>query len=457
MPRLVGFSSIAVSLGAVLTAVAVYLPAHLAGALGLNVTVIGVSWASVRLLDLFVDPVLGLIMDRTRTKFGRYRPWTLLGGPILALALWALFEARPGIGPGYLIAWLLVLYLGQSILTMGQSAWGANLAPDYNGRSRMFGAIGIATALGGVAVILVPVIATPVGLPANHTVQAMGWMMIVLTLSVVVVAAASTPEPLRLGAAKPFRWADIWALITKPDLLRLLLAQMSLTLGPGWMGALFLFYFASRGFTTAQTSILLLINLGAGIIGALGMSRLAMRVGKHWALIAAAIGTSSALAMLLFIPNGSLFAAAPIMLVLGAMIASFSVTTSAMLADVGDEVRLQRGTDQLTLIYALNAVANKIAWALCIGLSFPLLSVIGFNPAEGAINTPAALRGLAVVFLAGPIGFCLLGGLCVAGWRLSAQRHAEIRLRLFEIDAATSATTPAAAYLVEALEPHGGG
>ena len=94
----------------------VYIPPFFASHLGVNLTLIGVAFFVVRMLDLGVDPVLGLVMDRTRTRFGRYRVWVLIGGPILMAAVYALFEAPSGIGLPYLIFWLLVFYLGNSIL-----------------------------------------------------------------------------------------------------------------------------------------------------------------------------------------------------------------------------------------------------------------------------------------------------------------------------------------------------
>ena len=141
LSRIMAFSTLSLPLGALAVAIAVYLPPYFASHLGVSLTVVGGAWALVRILDLFVDPVLGMVMDRTRTPFGRYRLWTVLGAPILMIALYALFEAPQGVGGAYLIAWLLVMYLGQSILVLGQSAWGATLSPAYHERSRLFGAL----------------------------------------------------------------------------------------------------------------------------------------------------------------------------------------------------------------------------------------------------------------------------------------------------------------------------
>ena len=89
----------------------------------------------------------------------------------------------------------------------------------------------------------------------------------------------------------------------------------------------------------------------------------------------------------------------------------------------------------MSLVYAINTLAQKIAAAAAIALTFPLLQALGFNPGEGVINTPAAIHNLDMAFLIGPIVFVMLGGACVIGWRLDAARHDQIRTALAARDA----------------------
>jgi Na+/melibiose symporter-like transporter len=121
------------------------------------------------------------------------------------------------------------------------------------------------------------------------------------------------------------------------------------------------------------------------------------------------------------------------------MAAGFGLMIRAMLADVGDEVRLVQGKQRISLLYAVNGLAEKIAAAFAIGLTFPLLASLGYKAAEGAVNTPAAINQLTAAFIIGPIVFVMLGGACVLGWRLGAQRQGEIRAALEARDAALEA------------------
>jgi Na+/melibiose symporter-like transporter len=431
------FSTVALPLGALAVAVAVYLPPYFASHLGVSLTVIGTAWAIVRLLDIGVDPVLGLVMDRTRTPIGRYRVWMMIGGPILMVAVYALFEAPSGIGSAYLIAWLLIFYLGNSILGLGHSAWAATLATEYHQRSRVFGVLAAAGVVGAVVVLMIPIAATHVGLTSAQGVRAMGWFIFALIPIVVGLVCLRTPEFVaKRTSAENFQLKDYLGLITKPDLLRLFMAQMALTLGPGWMSALYLFFFVdARRYSPEQASVLLLVYVVAGIVGAPLTARLAMRFSKHRTLMVTTTAYSLGLCMVMLTPKGSVPAAIPIMFWCGFMAAGFDLMIRAMLADVADEVRLEQGQEQLSLIYALNALANKIASAFAIGLTFPLLAWLGYKATTGAVNTPEAIFSLEMAFIVGPIIFVMLGGACVIGWKLDAGKHADIRRQLEERDA----------------------
>ncbi len=211
------------------------------------------------------------------------------------------------------------------------------------------------------------------------------------------------------------------------------------------MSAIYLFFFKdARGFSTAQASLLLAIYILAQIPGSLLAARVARRIGKHRTLILASTGFSLGLFSIFIIPRAALWPTMIPMAWSGLMAAGFDLMIRAMLADVGDEIRLDQGRERLSLLYAVNGLAGKIAAALAIGLTFPLLARLGYSPVEGAVNSSAAIANLQASFLIGPIVFVMLGGACVLGWRLDARRHGEVRAALDARDALL-ATPPTAA------------
>jgi len=440
--RSLAFAVAGVPLTAVDVALLIYLPPHLSGRLGVPLTVVGLCWAIVRLLDIVVDPVLGVAMDATRSRFGRYRLWMVLGAPILMAATWMLFFAKPGIGAAYLIGWLLALYLGRSILHVAHPAWAATLARTYNDRARLFGVLAAVSVAATLLVLLLPVANSAMGGDEGRNIELMGWFVILAAAPAIGLAVWRTGERLS-PATETGRAAmkDYLELLTKPDLVRLYLASTALTLGPGWMSSLYLFFQASyNGLAADKASILLVIYTLAGMAGAPAMAHLATRIGKSRTLIGATIGYSVGLCTVLFTPKGSLLGTTPTMLWCGAMGVGFELMVRAMLADVADQVRLEQGRERLSLIYSLNTLTTKIATAAAVAITFPLLQAIGYSPKPGAHNTPEAIWGLGLTFALGPIFFVLLGGLSVLGWKLTAERHAAIRAQLDLRDAEMAGT-----------------
>lgn len=431
------FAATSLPISAVTLAMAVYLPRHYASHLGIELALVGSAFFIVRLIDIPVDGLLGWAMDKTRTRLGRYRVWTILGTPIFMLGVYYLFAPPEGVGRGYLIFWLLVLYLGNSIMTLSHVAWAATLAPHYDDRSRLFGILAGVGVLGAAAVIGIPIINGIRGTADAVNVESMGWLVLILTPISVALVLWRTPETI---APEPkghtFALRDYWALIARPSFARILLADLCLALGPGWMSAIYLFFFTdSRGFTTAQASVLLAVYILAGMVGAPLMSRLAMRISKHRAVMVAAVGYSCTLLTFLAIPQGNMLVGAVPMFVAGFLAASFTAITRAMTADVADEVRLEKGRERSGLLFAITTMTSKITGALSIGLTFFVLSRVGYEAREGASNTAEAIQHLEIVYLAGPVIFVTLGAFCMFGYGLSAERHAEIRKALDERDA----------------------
>jgi Na+/melibiose symporter-like transporter len=409
----------------------VYLPPYLASHLGVSLAVIGGVWALVRLIDLGIDPLLGFMMDRSDTRFGRYRAWLAAGVPVFMLATYMLFLARPGISGTYVFAWLFILYFGNSILALAQQAWSATLSTSYNERSRVFGASAAVGVVAAVATLLIPVFAPLAGLSSVAGVQAMGWTIVAMTPLAIGIAVWRTPERVSKASVHHFAWRDYWEIVSKPEVIRLFLAQVALTLGPGWMSAMYLFYFHdARGYTQQQSTILLLVYILIGVVGAPLTARAAQRFGKHRTLMATTLAFSLALLTIPFVPYGNILAGIPVMAWCGFMAAGFGLTINAMMADVGDEIRLHQGKERISLLYSVLTFAQKLTAGFAIGLTFPLLAYVGYDAADGAHNTPAAINALQWLFIAGPISFVMMGGVCVWGWRLDAARHADIRAQL---------------------------
>ncbi len=449
------FAATSLPISAVAIAVSVYLPRHYASHLGVDLAIVGAAFFLVRMIDIPIDGLLGWGMDKTRSAWGRYRLWTILGAPVLMAGIYFLFLPPQDASRTYLIVWLLIMYLGNSILTLSHVAWAATLAPHYNDRSRLFGVMTAIGVLGAAAILGIPIINEARGAADSGNVATMGWFIFLLTPLAVALVIWRTPEKIAPEVAgHSFRLRDYAALVARPSFARILLADLCLSLGPGWMSALYLFFFTdSRGFTTGQASILLAVYILAGFAGAPLMGRLATKISKHRAVMVATTGYSLTLISLMAIPKGNMLIGVIPLFVAGFLAAGFNVLTRAMTADVADEVRLEQGKERSGLLYAMTVMTTKIAGAFSIGLTFLVLDAVGYIAKEGAKNTPQAIHNLELAYLIGPVVFVMLGGACMIGYRLGAERHAEIRRQLDERDALYDEDPGLETITVEAANP----
>ena len=451
------FAAISLPLAALGISVGVQLPPYFASQLGVSLAVVGGAFGLVRLLDIWLDPVIGLGMDRTRTRFGRYRVWMVAGAPMLIAAVYMLYNAPEGATMVYLVIWLLAMYLGQSIMGLSHSAWAAVLAKSYEQRSQIFGVLTAVGVIGSLTALAIPILLEQGGVKDINPIQAIGWFVIAMIPITLLIVVIPTPETVSKDDGGRFTLADYAKLFSRGNVLRILAADLFVTLGPGWMAALYMFFFTStRGFSPTGASLLLMVYIVAGFVGAPLTAALANRISKHRALMLTTTLYSIGLTLLLVLPKGSFVAFVPAMAIEGALAAGFGVMIRAITADVGDELRLEGGREQIGLLYALTAATSKLAGAFSIFLTFNVLALVGYDAKAGATNTPEQVLGLELAFIIGPIIFVMLAGACFFGYKLDAAAHAEIRRQLDERDGHTEVAYDEAAVL-EGLTGEPGG
>lgn len=448
--NLLAFATPGLCIGALAVALGVFLPRYYAGHFDIHIELfgtrlsgliaVGLAFGTVRLIDTLLDLAIGFAMDHTHLRLGRYRVWLAAGVPILMLAVFMLFNPQGTVSFGSLVGWLLLYYLGVSMITLSHVSWTSVIAGSYHERSRMFGAIQVVGILGATAVLLLPVLmAKHDGSSGAGDVAAMGWFILLAAPIGAALALVTTKERIvadNTGEALKLR--DYWEMIARPDMRRIVIADFCLALGPGWMSALYLFYFHdARGFTIGAASKLLLIYIVAGVAGAAILSWVATRLGKHRTLMGASTGYSLGLVAMAFLPRANFPLAAAFMFTMGFLASSFPLLDRAMVADVGDAVRLEKGKHRVGLLFAMITTSQKVALSLSITLSFVVLGLIGYQAKEGATNTPQAIFGMEMVYILGPIFFVMLGGACFIGYKLDSKRHAEIRDALEIRDAMT--------------------
>ena len=427
---LAAFAAPCVPLAALGLPLVIYLPEYYANELGLGLATVGAIFTWVRLIDVGFDPFIGAVMDRTRSRFGRFRTWMAIGAPLLFISGWFLFFARPGVSPAYLLTWLAVAYAAFSICVLAQTAWGAVLSADYNERSRIYGWWQFANVSGVLMALLLAAVPLLMRLGPAETraagVQAMGWFIMVATPLCVGLALWKAPEPPAPANLHATSWRDYAGLFSNAAVRRIVATDLALNLGLGVTAALFFFYFERfKGLNAMGTSIVLLAYFISALAFAPLWSWMARRFQKHRATAIAGAVTALGQLALLLPPHGNLMFAVIVAVFAGLPYSAPNLLLRAMMADAGDELRLTRGADRTGLLYALVASTAKLGSALAVGITFPILSAAGFSAqAEGEPNQ--GVSTLALLYIVLPVTLYLVGIVLMLGYRLTPQRHAEI-------------------------------
>ncbi|MFW5681170.1 MAG: MFS transporter [Pseudomonadota bacterium] len=424
---LLAYGALALPLAALNLPLYVFLPTFWASELGVGLTAVGLALLAARLLDVISDPLIGELSDRTRTRLGRRRPWVVAGAPILAVGMVVLFRPYEGAGGLDLFLWAAVAYLGWTMVTLPYTAWGAELSPDYHERTRI-------TTVREAFVILGVAIAASLPALLGGEVELgriLGWMalavIVILPVCLVVVLRFIPEPPAPEGAVPAFRreFRHLWA--NRP-FRTLVLAFLLNSMANGLPATLFLLFASLRLEAGDATGWLLLVYFLAGVAAAPLWLQLSYRVGKHRAWILSIVWACCVFATVPLLGPGDVAWFFLICALSGASLGADLALPAAMQADVVDVDRTLSGRQRTGFFFAVWSMATKLSMALAVGIAFPVLGAVGFDPAGS--NDATALWALTLLYAVVPIPIKLAAAWLVRGFALDAEGHAAIRERL---------------------------
>ncbi|PHY12384.1 MFS transporter, partial [Caulobacter sp. B11] len=345
---------------------------------------------------------------------------------------------------GYILFWLILGFLGQSMATMAHVTWAARLAPDYGQRARVFSWWQGFTVAGMLIVLAMPpLMKIGFGLDYGQGVRAMGWFVVLSLPVAILLALFSIHEPESPPNTNSATWRHYLDLMRRPSILRLLASDILLGTGPVIAGTLFFFYFeALRGWDRSEAGLLLLLYFIGALLGAPLWGRLGQAIGKHRALAIAAVAYAVAQVSVLLAPEGLVWGIVT-MILAGLPYSAGPILLRAMMADLGDEERLKSGVDRSGLMFGLLSGAVKIGSAVAVFASVSALEFFGFKADSGADNAPFALLVLSVSFAVVPALLALAGAALISGHTMDKAAHDTIRKALEARDAAQNSRASA--------------
>lgn len=127
--------------------------------LGVNAVAMGIILMAARVFDAFNDPIMGVLVAKTRTKWGKFRPWLLIGTILNAVVLFIMFSAPPALNGKGLVAYAAVAYIvwGVTYTMMDIPYWSMIPAFTEGGKERE-GLTTLARSCAGVGSALITII-----------------------------------------------------------------------------------------------------------------------------------------------------------------------------------------------------------------------------------------------------------------------------------------------------------
>ena len=106
--------------------------------LGVSAAAMGVILMVARVFDAFNDPIMGAIVAKTKTKWGKFRPWLLIGTITNAIVLALMFSAPPTLTPSGMVAYAAITYIvwGVTYTMMDIPYWSMIPAFTEGGKER---------------------------------------------------------------------------------------------------------------------------------------------------------------------------------------------------------------------------------------------------------------------------------------------------------------------------------
>ena len=370
---------------------------------GLPMAMVGTILLVSRITDAITDPIIGSLSDRTRSRWGRRKPWILAGLPLLMLTVMMVFAPPVKVTPMYAVIWLSLIFLAFTLVDLPYKAWGADLSRDYHGRNRIASwREGFGMVSGLIALLIILVATRVLGMSTADTMFWMGALFAGAMPFLFGAALWRVPEPPVTdeapGQESQLTWREgVAAVVSNKAYLRLMGALLFL-IGGAIIGASLHLIVMERVFNIRPWFAFIL--LGEGIMGLLSVPlwmRLARRFGKHRAMAMATGWLALWCLPIPFLGAGDGWWYAAIIVIRGLQGGAGSILIPSMVADTVDVDTVRTGKSRAGTYYAWTGAITKLAIGAGAFVGTALPAAFGFENAN-LTNSASAQFALLVTY-----------------------------------------------------------
>jgi melibiose permease len=378
--------------------------------LGVNAVFIGTVLMAARVFDAINDPFMGVIVAKTRTRFGRFRPWILSGTVLNALTIYALFAVPANLGEGGMKAWLAIIYIawGVTYTMMDIPFWSMIPAITDPGDDREQlssigrSASGIGDAFSQVLTMTVVPILAGSAVIADYRIGFKWWALIIMVTFLIseIVFVLNVPErkPTDMTSVKV---ADMFKSLLRNDQAMCLVVTVVLVyLAIDIVGNLVLYFFQ---FDLGNTDVYSLFTAGcffAQVIFMMLIPAIRKKVEKLRLFSIGVVVQILGFAILLGLAFSGIYKGAWFSLLIpGIMVYAgygiLNVLLTIFLSDSVDYGEVKNGSREESVIFSMQTFTVKLASGVAAFLSGIAIDMVGLD-SNAVSQSAATLSGLRI-------------------------------------------------------------
>ncbi|HHD2585422.1 TPA: melibiose:sodium transporter MelB [Clostridium perfringens] len=402
----------AIGKDAVYAIVSIYLMFYFTDVLGIAAGFVGGLFFVARIWDAINDPIMGLIVDNTRTRWGKFRPWILIGTLVNSVVLIFLFTDC-GLTGNALYIYVSVIYIlwGMTYTLMDVPYWSMlpNLTSDKEEREEVSVIPRIFAAF---ATLIVSSLGLKIVSILGDGNQKSGFLYFSIIISAVfivtiLITVKNTREHNFSSSQEKTTLKQMVNVLVKNDqLITFLFMVLLFTVGQQIIAGIQLYYFK---YVTGSENLFTVFVSFSGISTILGLIVFPKIVSKLSRIkvyilgcVLPVIGIVMLLLAGLFLPKN------PILVGLAGIIYSFgggffTGSQTVALADIVDYGECKLGTRNESVIFSIQTLLVKISTAFGGLLTGLILSATGYVPNQ--VQSSTTINGLRIVMTIVPIIF----------------------------------------------------
>lgn len=442
-----------------------YLPFFYSNIFGLSLAHAGTLVLVTKLYDAVSDPVMGLIADRTNTRWGKYRPYLLwIAIPFAVAGVLAFFTPQTDNYTFKHVYAYVTYILMMTVYTAINVPYGAMLGvmtDDSREKSvfssfRMFFAfIGSFIAMGSFEPLLKLRQSILGTLPAEWTLAdstPADWTIAVSVIGIVcavlfilsfvmtrerVTEAEMAKDPVRENSdetAKTSVAEDLKALVANGPWWMLLGGGIAILLFNCVRGGAAAYYFADVLGTNAIFTLALFLTVGeiSQLVGVVVTVPVSEKIGKKATFLLVLVAVTVLSIIVAFLPEtpAGMWALLVSQILICIAIGINSPLLWSMFADVADYSELKNGRASTGLIFSSSSMAQKFGAAFGSAIVLWVLMAFGYDNAKGAVQTPEALATIKALISWIPAIGSAAGIAIMLGYPLTDKKMSEIRQEL---------------------------